>query len=143
MQPVPRLVYGVDFSGARDAGRKVWVCAGVAEAAVTPANGATLGVNLAHRMREADQVFDLGGDGENGLAQLVVTLLNLVHELLERQAIRRMESGSLTAGQVEALGSAMQRQAEVIAQLCEQFGIDERDLGINLGPLGQVMGESD
>jgi hypothetical protein len=94
-------------------------------------------------MREADQVFDLGGDGENGLAQLVVTLLNLVHELLERQAIRRMESGSLTAGQVEALGSAMQRQAEVIAQLCEQFGIDERDLGINLGPLGQVMGESD
>ena len=110
---------------------------------MTPANGATLSVNLAHRLREADQVFDLDGDQENGLAQLVVTLLNLVHELLERQAIRRMESGSLTADQVEALGSAMQRQAEVIAELCEQFGIDERDLGINLGPLGQVMGEID
>jgi hypothetical protein len=109
---------------------------------VTPANGATLGVNMAHGLREADQIFDLGGDGENGLAQLVVTVLNLVHELLERQAIRRMESGSLTAAQIEALGSAMQRQAEVIAQLCEQFGIDEQDLGINLGPLGR-LGEID
>ena len=109
---------------------------------MTPAKDATLGVNLANRLRETDQVFDLGGDGENGLAQLVVTLLNLVHELLERQAIRRMESGNLTVGQVEALGSAMQRQAEVIAQLCEQFGIDEQDLGINLGPLGR-LGEID
>lgn len=108
---------------------------------MTPAKGGTLGVNLAQRLREADRSFDLGGEGENGLAQLVVTLLNLVHELLERQAIRRMESGGLTEAQVEALGSAMQRQAEVISRLCEQFGIDERDLGINLGPLGQVAGE--
>jgi hypothetical protein len=110
---------------------------------MTPEQSSALGIDLAHSLRESDQAIDLGADGENGLAQLVVTLLNLVHELLERQAIRRMESGSLTATEVEALGSAMQRQAEVIAQLCEQFGIDERDLGINLGPLGQVMGEID
>jgi hypothetical protein len=101
-------------------------------------NGAT---NLAHSLGGAAKPIDLGADGANGLAQLVLTLLNVVQDLLERQAIRRMERGNLTDAQIETLGSALMRQAQAIADLCRQFGLDESDLVIDLGPLGRVGGD--
>jgi hypothetical protein len=88
-------------------------------------------------------VIELGGDSGNGLVHLVVTILNLLHELLERQAIRRMEGGHLAPEQVEALGTALMHQARTIADLCERFGIDEKDLNIDLGPLGGMIGDLD
>ncbi len=76
---------------------------------------------------------------KNGLAQLVLTLVKLLHELLERQAIRRIEAGSLTDVQVDRLGLALMRQAEVLEQLRQEFGLEEADLNLDLGPLGKLL----
>jgi len=79
------------------------------------------------------------GQLKNGLGQLVLTLVKLLHELLEKQAIRRMEGGSLTDDEMERLGTALMRQAEEIDRLREQFGLSEEDLNLDLGPLGKLL----
>jgi len=76
---------------------------------------------------------------KNGLGQLVLTVMKLLHELLERQAIRRIESGSLTEAQIERLGLTLMRQAEVLEQLRKEFGLEEADLNLDLGPLGRLL----
>jgi len=76
---------------------------------------------------------------KNGLGQLVLTLVKLLHELLERQAIRRMESGSLTDAEIENLGMTMMLQAEEIDRLRKEFGLEEDDLNLDLGPLGKLL----
>lgn len=81
-------------------------------------------------------------DGErvrNGLAQLVLTLVKLLHELLERQAIRRMDSGSLSEEEVERLGLTLMQQAEELDRLRDVFDLKEDDLNMNLGPLGRLL----
>ena len=76
---------------------------------------------------------------KNGLGQLVLTLVKLLHELLERQAIRRIDAGSLDEGQIERLGLTLMRQAEEIERLRKEFGLDEEDLNLDLGPLGKLL----
>ena len=76
---------------------------------------------------------------KNGLGQLVLTLVKLLHELLERQAIRRIEAGSLGEAEIERLGITMMRQAEEIERLRIQFGLEEEDLNLDLGPLGKLL----
>ncbi len=76
---------------------------------------------------------------KNGLAQLVLTLVKLLHELLERQAIRRMEAGNLSDEQIERLGVTLMRQAEQIEVLREAFGLSDEDLNLDLGPLGRLV----
>lgn len=76
--------------------------------------------------------------GVNGLAQLVLTLIKVIHELLEKQAIRRFESGALTDAEAERLGSVLMAQARELKALCVHFGLDERDLTLDLGPLGKL-----
>ena len=76
---------------------------------------------------------------KNGLGQLVLTLVKLLHELLERQAIRRIDAGSLDEGQIERLGLTLMRQAEEIERLRKEFGLDEEDLNLDLGPLGKIL----
>ncbi len=81
-------------------------------------------------------------DGErvrDGLAQLVLTLIKLLHELLERQAIARMDSGSLDDEEIERLGLTLMRQAEELAHVREAFGLRDEDLNIDLGPLGRLL----
>lgn len=78
-------------------------------------------------------------DIKNGLGQLVLTLVKLLHELLERQAIRRIDAGSLTEGQIERLGLTLMRQAEEIERLRKEFGLAEEDLNLDLGPLGKLL----
>lgn len=81
-------------------------------------------------------------DGEelkNGLAQIVLTLVKLLHELLERQAIRRMEADSLTEAEIERLGMALMRQRQELERLREAFGLEEEDLNLDLGPLGSLL----
>jgi len=79
------------------------------------------------------------GDVKNGLGKLVLILVKLLHELLERQALRRVESGSLTEDQVERLGFTLMRQAQEIERLREEFGLQEEDLNVDLGPLGKLF----
>ncbi len=75
----------------------------------------------------------------HGLVQLALTLVKLLHELLERQAIRRVQAGSLSHAEIERLGVALMRQAEEIETLRKQFGLEERDLNLDLGPLGNLL----
>lgn len=84
--------------------------------------------------------LEIDGDRvRNGLAQLVLTLVKLLHELLERQAIRRMDSGSLTEEEIERLGLTLMQQAEELDRLRDVFDLKEEDLNLNLGPLGRLL----
>lgn len=76
---------------------------------------------------------------KNGLGQLVLTLVKLLHELLERQAIRRIEADSLQEDDIERIGVTLMRQAQEIERLCKEFGLEEKDLNLDLGPLGKLM----
>ncbi|AKJ01655.1 putative gas vesicle synthesis protein [Archangium gephyra] len=79
------------------------------------------------------------GKLKNGLGQLVLTLVKLLHELLEKQAIRRMEGGSLSDEELERLGTALMRQSEELERLRLEFGLTEEDLNLDLGPLGKLL----
>lgn len=79
-------------------------------------------------------------EGPQGLAQLVLTLVQLIHELLEKQAIRRMEAGALDDAQLEQLGLALMRQAEELERLCEVFGLSRDDLALDLGGVHYIDG---
>jgi hypothetical protein len=84
--------------------------------------------------------IDIDAEGvEQGLAQLVLTLVEFVRQLLERQAVRRMEGGSLSDEEVERVGLALMKLEEKVHQLAEQFGLRPGDLNINLGPLGDLL----
>ena len=76
---------------------------------------------------------------ERGLAQLVLTLVELLRQLMERQALRRMEAGNLTDEQIERLGETFMKLEQRMNELVEQFGLDRRDLNLNLGPLGDLV----
>ena len=75
---------------------------------------------------------------ENGLARLVLTLIDLLRRLLEKQAIRRMEGGSLTDEEIERLGLAFMRMEAKMEEFKTIFGLTDADLNINLGPLGNL-----
>jgi hypothetical protein len=80
-------------------------------------------------------------DPENvrdGLVRLVLTLLELIRELLERQALRRIDGGSLTAEEIERLGLTFLRLSEEMDRLKQQFGLSDADLNLDLGPLGTL-----
>ena len=76
---------------------------------------------------------------EQGLAKLVLSLVELLRQLLERQAIRRMEGGSLTAAQVEQMGEALMVLEKKIHELAHHFGLTPADLNLELGPLGHLL----
>ena len=78
-------------------------------------------------------------DVKNGLGKLVLTLVELIRELLERQAIRRIEAGSLTDAEIERLGSTFLQLSEQMAALKGQFGLTDDDLNLDLGPLGKLL----
>ena len=78
-------------------------------------------------------------DVSKGLAKLVLTIIELLRELLERQAIRRIDSGILTREEVNNLGSTFMKLAEKMEELKSQFGLKTEDLNIDLGPLGKLL----
>ncbi len=78
---------------------------------------------------------------EQGLAKLVLSLIELLRRLLERQAIRRMEGGSLTDQQVEDMGQALMRLEQKVHELAASFGLKPEDLNLELGPLGKLLDE--
>jgi hypothetical protein len=75
---------------------------------------------------------------ENGLARLVLTLIEVLRKVLEHQAIRRMEGGHLTAEEVERLGVALLRLNDRMQEMKGVFGLKDEDLQIDLGPLGRL-----
>src|SRR5687767_2181766 len=75
---------------------------------------------------------------EQGLARLVLTLVEVLRKVLEHQAVRRMEGGSLSDEEIERLGLALLRLSERMDEMKRLFGLDDEDLEIDLGPLGRV-----
>lgn len=75
---------------------------------------------------------------EQGLAKLVLTLIEVLRKVLEHQAVRRMEGGSLTDAEVERLGLTLLRLNDRMEELKGVFGLKDDDLSIDLGPLGRV-----
>jgi Gas vesicle protein K len=84
---------------------------------------------------------DEEGAAERGLASLVLTVIELLRQLMERQAIRRVEDGSVTGEQAERLGYTLMRLDERMGELIEHFGLDPGDLNLDLGPLGTLLPE--
>lgn len=76
---------------------------------------------------------------ERGLAQLVLTVVELLRQLMERQALRRLEGGSLTDLQEEQIGLALMKLAEKMDEMKDHFGLEDDDLNIHLGPLGDLL----
>jgi hypothetical protein len=76
---------------------------------------------------------------EKGLAKLVLTLIELIRQLLEKQAIRRMEAGSLSDDQIENMGLTLMKLENKMKELQAVFGLKDEDLNINLGPLGDLL----
>jgi gas vesicle protein GvpK len=77
-------------------------------------------------------------DAQRAVAKLVLTLMEFLRKLLERQAIRRMERRTLTPAEVEAVGVALMRLEETIRQIGARFGLTPEDLNLDLGPLGRL-----
>jgi hypothetical protein len=99
---------------------------------------------FARDVRRADQAT-LGrvhGDPDNvarGLAQLVLTVIELLRQLMERQALRRVEAGGLDDETVERLGSTLMALADRMEELKHTFGLRDEDLNLDLGPLGRLL----
>ena len=76
---------------------------------------------------------------ERGLAALVLTIVELLRQLMERQALRRVDDGTVTDEQAERLGYTLMRLEERMGELLDEFGLEWEDLNIDLGPLGPLL----
>jgi hypothetical protein len=76
---------------------------------------------------------------ERGLAQLVLTIVELLRQLMERQALRRVDGGGLSDDEVERLGRTFMELDRRMAELRDEFGLTEDDLNLDLGPLGRLL----
>ena len=104
-------------------------------------------VNEAEALRRAMQFTDsaiperISADAEsveNGLARLVMAIIELVRQLLERQALRRMDAGNLTDEEIERLGLSLMKLEEKMEELKKVFGLEDDDLNLNLGPISTL-----
>jgi hypothetical protein len=78
-------------------------------------------------------------DVRRSVVKLVLTLVEFIRQLLERQAIRRVEAATLTGEETEAVGLALMRLEQTIHELCAEFDIAPEDLNLDLGPIGRLM----
>jgi hypothetical protein len=76
---------------------------------------------------------------ERDLMRLVLTVVELLRQLMERQALRRVDGGDLTEEQEERIGLTLMLLAERMAELCERYGLEPEDLNLDLGPLGPLL----
>ncbi|HMC20780.1 MAG TPA: gas vesicle protein K [Thermoanaerobaculia bacterium] len=72
---------------------------------------------------------------ENGLAKLVLSIIELIRRLLERQALRRMDGGNLTEAEIERLGASLMKLEEKMEELKKVFNLTDDDLNLKLGPV--------
>jgi hypothetical protein len=78
-------------------------------------------------------------DVQRSVAQLVLTLVEFVRKLLERQAIRRMANGTLTDEQTEDIGRALMTLEDTVRDIARRFGLSLDELNLDLGPVGRLM----
>lgn len=91
---------------------------------------------------ELPQRLETSADSvERDLFKLVLTIVELVRQLMERQALRRVDQGDLSEDQVEELGTALMRLEEAMTDLRDRYDLSPSDLNIDLGPLGMLLGD--
>ena len=91
-------------------------------------------------MTQVPERLDLDPDMVGrGLGRLVLTLIELIRQLMERQALRRVEAGDLPDEKIEELGLGLMRLEEAMTELREHFGLTPEDLNLDLGPLGRLL----
>jgi Gas vesicle protein K len=103
--------------------------------------------DLAELRREVERLkgllperVDVDPEGvEQGLAKLVLTLVEFLRQLLERQAVRRMDGGGLADEEIERMGLALMKLDEKMDELAAQFGLSREELNVELGPLGKLL----
>jgi hypothetical protein len=78
-------------------------------------------------------------DVQRSVAQLVLTIVEFVRQLMERQAIRRMEERTLTRREIDAVGKALMELEKTIREIGSKFGLSPEDLNLDLGPLGKLL----
>lgn len=91
------------------------------------------------RQMRAEHINADPSNVEQGLAKLVLTIIELLRQLLEKQAIRRMDSGTLSEEQIERMGETFLKLEQKMEELKVIFGLEGEDLNLNLGPLGDLM----
>jgi hypothetical protein len=99
---------------------------------------------VARALESAGDVFPRRVDAdpekvERGLAQLVLTLIELLRQLMERQALHRMQQGTLDEDEIERLGQTFMLLERRMEELKASFGLEDADLNLNLGPLGSLL----
>jgi hypothetical protein len=77
-------------------------------------------------------------DVRRSVMQLVLTLVDFIRQVMERQAVRRMEEGSLSSEEIERIGVALMTLEETVHDLARQAGLEPEDLHLDLGPLGRL-----
>ena len=86
-----------------------------------------------------DRIEAGADDIEAGVAKLVLTLVEFLRQILEHQAVRRMEGGGLSEEEIERLGLALLRLQERLEEIKHAFGLRDEDLNVDLGPLGRLL----
>ncbi|QUH00227.1 gas vesicle protein K [Saccharopolyspora erythraea] len=97
-----------------------------------PGTGGRTG-RLPHRIETDSEAV------QRDLAKLVLTIIELIRQLMERQALRRVDEGNLHEDQEEELGMALMKLEEAMGELRDHFGLTTEDLNIDLGPLGPLL----
>ena len=103
------------------------------------------GVKIAERMIDFEQQSKVGrvntnqDNADQGLAKLVLTLVELLRRVMEHEDLRRINGGTLTEGEIEEMGETFLKLDNKMVEMREIFGLKEEDLNLDLGPLGNLM----
>lgn len=129
---VPAVLYR-DFSTAGMNDKVLYKSKGTASCADEVRRLTETGLERSNRLNaEPDNV-------RAGLARLVLTVVKLVKCLMERQAVRRIDKGKLTEEQIQRMGETFMELDETLEKLKKEFDLEDEDLNLNLGPLGDVI----
>ncbi|HEY8911173.1 MAG TPA: gas vesicle protein K [Desulfosporosinus sp.] len=103
------------------------------------------GIKIAECMTEFEEQSPIGrvnahkDNADQGLAKLVLTLVELLRRVMEHEALRRIDGGTLTEGEIEEMGETFLKLDKKMVEMREIFGLKEEDLNLDLGPLGNLM----
>jgi len=96
--------------------------------------------DIANIVNDAESRVSINPDNADaGLAKLVLTLIELIRKLIEKQAMRRVDGGTLTDEEIEKLGETLMKLEMKMEELKKHFNLTDEDLNLNLGPLGDLM----
>lgn len=103
------------------------------------------GAHIAARLKEfedpgrIERINPTPDNADQGLAKLVLTVVELLRRVMEHEALRRIDGGNLTENEIERMGETFQKLDDKMKEMQELFGLKPEDLNLDLGPLGNLM----